>query len=89
MNRLHPQYQSYLLRLWRPDSRTGWRIVVESVDSGERRSFSDLARLHAFLETQQQDGQPGGDTLGVAAPAQALEVCSSSLAGEPESSVPE
>jgi hypothetical protein len=57
MSQLHPQYQSYLLRLWRPDGRTGWRIVVENVNSGERHSFSDLEKLHEFLKVRQQGGR--------------------------------
>jgi hypothetical protein len=88
MSQLHPHYQSYLLRLWRPDSRTGWRIVVENVNSGERRSFSDLGRLHAFLEARQQDDHPGGGSMRIADLAQALGTCSS-LAGSLDDNGPE
>lgn len=52
MNESTTKYQSYLLRLWRPDRKAGWRIMVESVNSGERQTFTDLPSLVEFLETQ-------------------------------------
>lgn len=50
MNLPTGQYQSYLLRLWRPDEQSAWRITLELVGSGERQSFSDLERLLTFLK---------------------------------------
>jgi hypothetical protein len=48
------EYQSYLLRLWRTSShgKPTWRASLESAQTGERRSFAELASLFAFLEQQ-------------------------------------
>ena len=54
------EYQSYLLRLWRPGAGAEWRVMLECIASGERHGFPDLARLFAFLR----------DQIGQAAPAQ-------------------
>ena len=47
-------YQSYLLRLWRISNqgKAVWRASLESAQTGERRTFADLASLVAFLEEQ-------------------------------------
>jgi hypothetical protein len=52
MNEPLLKYQSYLLRLWQPDRKANWRIMVESVGSGERQSFSDMESLYEFLKTR-------------------------------------
>jgi hypothetical protein len=46
------RYHSYLLRLWQANSEQApiWRASLEDVQTGERHSFVDLARLFAFLE---------------------------------------
>jgi hypothetical protein len=49
-----PTYRSYLLRLWRVE-RNGqpiWRASLESAQTGEQRTFADLAALWAFLAEQ-------------------------------------
>jgi hypothetical protein len=53
-----PAYRSYLLRLWRAeqDGQPLWRASVESAQTGERRTFADLAALWAFL-AEQTDGE--------------------------------
>ena len=53
-----PAYRSYLLRLWRAerDGQPIWRASLESAQTGERRTFADLATLCAFLAEQ-----TGGD----------------------------
>jgi hypothetical protein len=44
------RYQAYLVRLW-PTQRAGvadYRVTVQSVVTGERQHFADLASLVAF-----------------------------------------
>lgn len=44
------RYQAYLVRLW-PTQRGGvadYRVAVQSVTTGERQHFADLASLVAF-----------------------------------------
>jgi len=49
-------YRSFLLRLWLENevagssSPAGWQAEVESIQSGESWSFSDLASLLDFIE---------------------------------------
>jgi len=47
-------YTAYLLRLWPADDRMGavWRAHLENPRTGERRGFSSLAALVAFLEEE-------------------------------------
>jgi hypothetical protein len=57
-----PDYQSYLLRLWREsDGERGWRASLESARTGERRGFADLNALFDFLQ-RQTDALPGTNT---------------------------
>ncbi len=56
MERYAP-YRSYLLRLW-PTSRAGlvdYRVLLESVATRERKVFTDLQSLFAFLQTQRTE----------------------------------
>lgn len=48
------QYRSYLLRLWQPEQEADWRIILESVQNGERECFRDLGELLAGLERHMQ-----------------------------------
>ena len=56
-----PDYRSYLLRLWRVNDggTVVWRASLESVCTGERRSFASLDDLFDFLR-EQAGGSPGG-----------------------------
>ncbi len=47
-----PDYQAFLLRLWRvkEDGQLAWRVSLEQVDSGEKHGFSSLEELFAFIE---------------------------------------
>jgi len=47
-------YYSYLLRLWRENEAAPWRASLEDAHTGERRSFSDAAKLLVFLREQMQ-----------------------------------
>ncbi|MCE7985167.1 MAG: hypothetical protein DYG89_28675 [Caldilinea sp. CFX5] len=40
---------SYLLRLWRSGADGAWRASLQSVQTGERHMFADLASLLTFL----------------------------------------
>ena len=61
-----PGYRSYLLRLWRVGSADApsWRASLEDVRTHERRSFTSLADLFAFLKEQTDNGTE--DTTSVA-----------------------
>ena len=52
-------YISYLLRLWRTESREKslWHASLESASTGERRGFAGLEDLVAFLQ-EQTDSPP-------------------------------
>jgi hypothetical protein len=47
-------YLSYLLRLWQAGSAGGkvWRASLESVQSGERLAFANLATLFEYLRAR-------------------------------------
>ncbi|HEY85454.1 MAG TPA: hypothetical protein G4N96_10130 [Chloroflexi bacterium] len=45
-------YLACLLRLWRENGNSPWRVTVEDASTGERRGFADLKTLFAFLEKQ-------------------------------------
>ena len=48
-----PDYQSYLLRLWRADEgETGVQASLESTHTGERRGFANLEAMLDFLQRQ-------------------------------------
>jgi hypothetical protein len=49
------QYQVYVMRLWRDktpseETSSGWRFSIENPSTGQRRGFSSLEELVAFLE---------------------------------------
>jgi hypothetical protein len=44
-------YTSFLLRVWRVDSKGRCRALLENVATGERVGFDDLSNLRVFLET--------------------------------------
>ena len=49
----HPDYLSYLLRLWRVQGEAAaWRGSLESPHTGERLGFGSLDELFAFLREQ-------------------------------------
>lgn len=48
-----PDYQSYLLRLWRVDEgENGVQASLESTHTGERRGFANLEVMLDFLRRQ-------------------------------------
>jgi len=57
------KYQVYVMRLWREKTRSeetssGWRFSIENPSTGQRRGFSCLEDMVAFLEnlTSQNSG---------------------------------
>lgn len=42
-------YHSYLVRVWQTDPQSEWRALVESIGSGERYIFTNLAEFQHFL----------------------------------------
>jgi len=64
------RYESYLLRLWESDEagQLVWRASLESSDTGERRGFTDLDSLFAYLETVCQS-LPPDDAKGPTKPS--------------------
>jgi hypothetical protein len=48
----HADYASYLLRLWKveEDGQVVWRASLEDTRQAERRNFTNLAALIAFLQ---------------------------------------
>jgi len=46
------RYHSYLLRLWRDDDTSPWRVQLEDPHTGERRGFSSVEKMIAFLDSQ-------------------------------------
>lgn len=54
----HPNYLSYLMRLWRADrepqatQETTWRASLESAQTGATVAFANLEDLFAFLREQ-------------------------------------
>lgn len=47
-------YRAYLVRMWQEHSLAPWRLSVHDVQTGEKRTFSDLGQLMAFLKAQTQ-----------------------------------
>jgi hypothetical protein len=59
----HPDYQSYMLRLWRTQSGATpvWRVALEEPLTQEVLRFDDLSSLFAFLQAQTGQG-PASDS---------------------------
>lgn len=45
-------YHAYLLRIWREDENTPWRIQLETPHTSETLGFASLENLYAFLKGQ-------------------------------------
>jgi hypothetical protein len=45
-------YHSFLLRLWRDDETSSWRVQLEDPHTGERRGFSSMEKMVEFLDHQ-------------------------------------
>jgi hypothetical protein len=52
-------HMSYLLRIWRSDTRSPWHVmVVDVARPGEQQHFATLNTLFAFLTTQTGPAPP-------------------------------
>ena len=86
LDRENPDYQSFLLRLWRVKS-TGplvWRASLESTATGRRQGFSSLENLFAYLEEQttQPNGEAGESQVHSAPGSRVADVGGSSAGGD-------
>jgi hypothetical protein len=43
-------YQAFLLRLWREDNFSGWRVLLEDPHTGQSVGFASMKQLYDFLE---------------------------------------
>ncbi len=56
MNINYPEYQSFILRMWRESIEEEWRCSLQDIVSCKTRFFVDLPSLVAYLE--EQAGEP-------------------------------
>ena len=61
-NRGQPDYQAYLLRLWRETADLPYRATLEDPHTGERHGFANVSQLIVFL--QQIDETAPNETSG-------------------------
>jgi hypothetical protein len=47
-------YHSFLLRLWRDDETSPWRVQLEDPHTGERRGFSSMEKMVEFLDCRME-----------------------------------
>jgi hypothetical protein len=43
-------YDSYLLKIWRGESGTAWRWMLQNIRTGEQKGFRDIETLVQFLD---------------------------------------
>jgi len=48
---------AYLLRLWRDDEHSPWRILIQNAKNNEQHNFVDLPGLIAYLEAVIRDDE--------------------------------
>lgn len=51
-------YQAFLLRVWREDSLSGWRALLEDPHTGQSIGFASMNQLYDFLEKKTSDNVP-------------------------------
>lgn len=60
-----PRYQFFILGLWaqpgQPGRPVAWRISLENPQTAERKGFTDLAELDAFLAAWMAGGRVNGE----------------------------
>jgi hypothetical protein len=54
MSEQSPRYMAYLLRLWQTDDESGphWHASIDCPHTAERRYFTGLETLFAYLQAQ-------------------------------------
>ena len=55
-----PDYQAYLLRLWREGTQTPWRASLQSTSTEAMYHFATVEALFAFLDGRLKE--PNDDT---------------------------
>ncbi len=55
-------YHAYLLRIWRDDESTPWRVQLENPHTGTLHGFASLEAMYAFLEKQTTSEKWYGNT---------------------------
>ena len=53
-----PDYQAYLLRLWREAADLSYRAMLENPHTGERHGFANLTQLIVFLQQMDDPSLP-------------------------------
>jgi hypothetical protein len=48
-------YQAFLLRVWREDTLSGWRVQLEDPHTGQSIGFSSMKQLYEYLEKKTSD----------------------------------
>ena len=62
----YSEYHSFLLRLWRANQQTPWRVSLTRVGSTEQHTFARLEDAMEFLDAQTEDknvAEAGAATL--------------------------
>jgi hypothetical protein len=54
-SRENNNYQSYLLRFWRENENTSWRVLLVHVPTGEEQRFPSTDALFLYLHQQTLD----------------------------------
>ena len=49
--------QAFLLRIWRENGRSPWRILLQSATTGERQTFTDLNSFFSHIEDMTSDSE--------------------------------
>jgi len=60
MNKIHPKYLSYLLRLWQVEGEggSGWRASLQNPRTAERLNFANMEELIGYLEEKINEQMP-------------------------------
>ena len=56
-------YFAYMLRLWRDDEHSPWRVMLENPHTGQSLGFSSMTALYAFLDGQTEQTNKSEDSL--------------------------
>lgn len=57
-------YYSYLLRFWRDDAASPWRVMLQDPLTGQSHGFPSMAQLYTFLEGQTNNSQQNSTDIG-------------------------
>jgi hypothetical protein len=62
-----PIYQSYLVRFWRDNPRSPWRVVLQSTATEELHYFATVDELWAFVQARLDEGSSNPPAVGESA----------------------